>query len=163
MSPTHGITNSYIYSYRSVAVIAGVLGRAGEAGQKRRREVASTGKVTWITPKDLKTHILKETGQALSKRKEVMGRMQQNIAGFTDEEQQLLRTQYPAGSDLQVGEDQMVDMMRTAAEEDAAMTAMVPNGMDVEFMEIETQLRNVSKTIEVLAANIAESDASRLT
>ncbi|EXF73102.1 hypothetical protein CFIO01_07502 [Colletotrichum fioriniae PJ7] len=37
-------------SYRSVAVIAGVLGRAGEAGQKRRLAAAENGESEWATP-----------------------------------------------------------------------------------------------------------------
>ncbi|UQC81087.1 uncharacterized protein CLUP02_06573 [Colletotrichum lupini] len=37
-------------SYRSVAVIAGVLGRAGEAGQKRRLAAAENGESEWTTP-----------------------------------------------------------------------------------------------------------------
>ncbi|KAH9993276.1 37S ribosomal protein MRP4 [Xylariaceae sp. FL0662B] len=40
-------------SLRGVAVIASVLGRAGEAGQKRRLEDARKGKVTWHTPLDV--------------------------------------------------------------------------------------------------------------
>ena len=34
-------------SHRSLAVIAGVLGRAGESGQKRRLEAAKNGQLTW--------------------------------------------------------------------------------------------------------------------
>jgi len=37
-------------SYRSVAVIGGVLGRAGEQGQKRRLADAENGVVAWQTP-----------------------------------------------------------------------------------------------------------------
>lgn len=39
---------------RSVALIAGVLGRAGEAGQKRRLEEAEDGQAQWETPEDTK-------------------------------------------------------------------------------------------------------------
>jgi hypothetical protein len=38
---------------RCTQLIAGVLGRAGEAGQKKRLEAAKTGKVTWQPPPGL--------------------------------------------------------------------------------------------------------------
>ena len=38
------------FSLRCINLIAGVLGRAGESGQKKRIEAAATGKVTWQTP-----------------------------------------------------------------------------------------------------------------
>ncbi|KAK3900578.1 hypothetical protein C8A05DRAFT_17129 [Staphylotrichum tortipilum] len=40
-------------SLRSVTIIAGMLGRAGERGQKRRLEAARKGEVTWLTPSDV--------------------------------------------------------------------------------------------------------------
>lgn len=49
------ITNSCVlrFSLRSVSVIAGVLGRAGEKGQKRRLADAKTGICTWSNPPDI--------------------------------------------------------------------------------------------------------------
>ncbi|KAK4203460.1 putative mitochondrial SSU ribosomal protein S2 precursor [Triangularia verruculosa] len=44
-------------SLRSVALIAGVLGRAGERGQQRRLEDAKQGVVAWQTPKDVTTFV----------------------------------------------------------------------------------------------------------
>jgi small subunit ribosomal protein S2 len=38
---------------RSIQLIAGVLGRAGEEGQRLRLEAAKTGVVTWQTPRGL--------------------------------------------------------------------------------------------------------------
>lgn len=46
-----------VYSLRSVSVIAGVLGRAGEAGQKRRLADAAHGICTWRNPEDIRTWI----------------------------------------------------------------------------------------------------------
>lgn len=40
-------------SLRATALISGVLGRAGERGQKRRLEAAQHGKVTWKTPAEV--------------------------------------------------------------------------------------------------------------
>jgi small subunit ribosomal protein S2 len=34
---------------RSIQLIAGVLGRAGQSGQKKRKEAAKSGKVEWET------------------------------------------------------------------------------------------------------------------
>ncbi|KAK3997979.1 hypothetical protein QBC44DRAFT_338477 [Cladorrhinum sp. PSN332] len=44
-------------SLRSVALIAGVLGRAGERGQQRRLADAATGKIGWRTPEDVSRFI----------------------------------------------------------------------------------------------------------
>jgi small subunit ribosomal protein S2 len=38
---------------RCIQVIAGVLGRAGQSGQKKRLEAAKTGEVTWLPPPGL--------------------------------------------------------------------------------------------------------------
>ena len=40
-------------SIRCIQVIAGVLGRAGEEGQRKRLEAAATGTVTWLPPPGL--------------------------------------------------------------------------------------------------------------
>jgi hypothetical protein len=42
-----------MYSLRSVTLIAGVLGRAGQRGQQRRLADANDGIVTWDTPNDV--------------------------------------------------------------------------------------------------------------
>ncbi|KAK7431535.1 hypothetical protein QQZ08_002026 [Neonectria magnoliae] len=101
-------------SLRAMAVVAGVLGRAGEAGRKRRLEDAAKGSVAWSNPEDLDQHIQKETKAAIEERKAVMGRMQHNVEGFTEEEQKLLRTQF-YGEELEVTEEEMVGMMGEAA------------------------------------------------
>ncbi|KAI8306891.1 hypothetical protein K4K61_004034 [Colletotrichum sp. SAR11_59] len=53
-------------SYRSVAVIAGVLGRAGQQGQKRRLEAANNGTVAWEVPTPVLKYI-KDTRKAHEK------------------------------------------------------------------------------------------------
>jgi len=42
-----------MHSLRCIQVIAGVLGRAGEAGQKKRLEDAKSGRITWLPPPGL--------------------------------------------------------------------------------------------------------------
>jgi small subunit ribosomal protein S2 len=58
---------------RCVEVIAGVLGRAGEAGQKKRLEAAKTGSVTWTPPDMLGTPNVEQeqtmTAAEIAKRK----------------------------------------------------------------------------------------------
>jgi len=46
-----------ICSLRCIQLIAGVLGRAGETGQKKRKEAAESGKIAWETPSYLKEWI----------------------------------------------------------------------------------------------------------
>lgn len=48
------------YSLRSVALIAGVLGRAGERGQQRRLAEAEQGVVTWENPRDVNDFIVRD-------------------------------------------------------------------------------------------------------
>ncbi|KAH7157141.1 ribosomal protein S2, flavodoxin-like domain-containing protein [Dactylonectria macrodidyma] len=110
-------------SLRSVAVIAGVLGRAGEAGLKRRLEEAAKGQVAWSNPEDLDRHIMKETKAALAERKEVMGRMQHNVEGFSEEEQKLLRTQF-YGEEPEVTEADMMSILGEAALGDSKAAAI---------------------------------------
>jgi small subunit ribosomal protein S2 len=43
----------WVYSLRCIQVIAGVLGRAGEEGQRKRLDAAKTGEVTWQPPPGL--------------------------------------------------------------------------------------------------------------
>lgn len=106
-----------------MAVVAGVLGRAGQRGQKRRLAEASAGKVSWSTPPELKRHMQKEAQAAARKRKEVMGRMQSDVEGFTEEEQEMLRSRYPGvAAAPEVTEADMVDMMGEAAAEAEAKT-----------------------------------------
>ncbi|KAK5995706.1 Small ribosomal subunit protein uS2m [Cladobotryum mycophilum] len=101
-------------SLRSMALVAGVLGRAGEVGQKRRIEEATKGNVSWSTSPELTRHMKKEVQAAVLKRKEVMGRVQADVQGFTDEEMKILRSQI-LGEELEVTEDDMVDLLSTAA------------------------------------------------
>lgn len=50
-------------SHRSVGLIAGVLGRAGEKGQARRRAEAAIGNRTWDPKEEVEKFILKDAKQ----------------------------------------------------------------------------------------------------
>ncbi|KAF7559419.1 hypothetical protein G7046_g4744 [Stylonectria norvegica] len=101
-------------SLRSMSVVAGVLGRAGQSGLERRLEDANKGKVPWSNPQELARHMLKETKAAIAEQKAVMGRMQANIEGFTEDEQKLLRTKY-SGDEEDVSDEALTQIMGEAA------------------------------------------------
>lgn len=59
-----------INSLRSVSVIAGVLGRAGQRGQARRKANAKIGLCTWNNPADVQAFIGNQSREADSKQSE---------------------------------------------------------------------------------------------
>ncbi|KYK54759.1 37S ribosomal protein MRP4 [Drechmeria coniospora] len=128
-------------SLRSMATVAGVLGRAGEKGQKRRLADASRGSVSWNTSPELNRHMIKEKRAAVLKRKEVMGRMQSNVQGFTEEEQNILRSQYD-GVELDVSEEEMVGMMGEAVDA-SSRQASQENGTSGRLDELAAQLEGL--------------------
>ncbi|KAG6088166.1 hypothetical protein E4U30_000518 [Claviceps sp. LM220 group G6] len=112
-------------SLRAMAVVAGVLGKAGQKGQRRRLQDASQGNVPWNMTPELTRYIEKDVQAAVTKRKEVMGKMQSNIQGFTEEEQKLLKSK-DRGVARKVTEDDIVDMMgETISQDDEASNATV--------------------------------------
>ncbi|KAI8169617.1 hypothetical protein K4K50_012842 [Colletotrichum sp. SAR 10_71] len=70
-------------SYRSVAVIAGVLGRAGQQGQKRRLEAANNGTVSWEVPTPVLKYI-KDTRKAHEKEVEKQQKAGVYVANRSD-------------------------------------------------------------------------------
>lgn len=98
-----------------MAVVGGVLGRAGEIGKNRRLADAKKNKVAWENPEEVQRYMSREVKAALAERKAVMGRIQANLEGFTEEEQNILRSQY-AVEDMEVSEDEMVALMGQAAD-----------------------------------------------
>ncbi|KAJ3535590.1 hypothetical protein NM208_g7074 [Fusarium decemcellulare] len=149
-------------SLRAMAVVAGVLGRAGQRGQERRLEDAGKGKVAWENPPDIVQHIQRETKAAIAERKSVMGRMQHNVEGFTEEEQKLLREQF-SGEELEITEDEMVDMMgeaalgsakEVAAETVSVLTEQPAAPAEAEVVEVESEI-----AVETKAEVEAEAEA----
>lgn len=121
-------------SLRAAAVIAGVLGRAGQMGRRRRLEAAAGGEVTWRTSAEISRHMKKETQLTLSKRKQVMSRIQDQVEGFSDEEKALLRRRHQADAG-EVDEAAMMEMLGAAAsgrkpgqQEDGADMMLGPPG-----------------------------------
>lgn len=135
-----------------MALVAGVLGRAGEAGQERRIQDSKKGDISWSTSPELSRHMRKEVQAAVLKRKEVMGRMQANIQGFTDEELKLLRSQYLGEQQEEVTEDELVNLMgETVASEAAAAPAETP---------LSAQLGSIQAQLESLKVNAAEIESA---
>ncbi|KAH6606184.1 hypothetical protein Trco_005337 [Trichoderma cornu-damae] len=130
-------------SLRSMALVAGVLGRAGEAGQKRRLQDATSGDISWSTSPELSRHMRKEVQAAVLKRKEVMGRMQANIQGFTDEEMKLLRLQYLGEQQQEMSEDDLVDLMGETVSGEARAPTEEAATLGVRLGSIEAQLKSL--------------------
>ncbi|CAM1503823.1 Fc.00g014140.m01.CDS01 [Cosmosporella sp. VM-42] len=154
-------------SLRSMSVVAGVLGRAGEAGQKRRLADAKKGNATWDNPQDLNRHIQKETAAALAERKAVMGRLQANIQGFNEDEQNLLRSRYQI-EDLEVSENEMLGMMGETALEGAkeavAKTTILSKESDLTLESVEEQLADLkerSQSIELEIKSMSQPRGSQ--
>ncbi|KAK4641715.1 hypothetical protein QC761_503230 [Podospora bellae-mahoneyi] len=69
-------------SLRSVALIAGVLGRAGERGQQRRLADAEKGVVKWQTPKDVFSFIGKVNAKVRREAEGKQENMQKETGGL---------------------------------------------------------------------------------
>ncbi|KAH8174800.1 ribosomal protein s2 domain-containing protein [Sarocladium implicatum] len=109
-------------SLRSVAVIGGVLGRAGQKGRQRRLADAAKGEVTWQTTAEVQSYMQSELAEVMQRRKEVMGRYQEQLAGFNEDESALLSSRLKSGP-TEVGHEDMVAMMGEAAKEETKAQA----------------------------------------
>lgn len=74
---------AFLHSLRSVSVIAGVLGRAGEIGQKRRLADAAKGIVTWYRPHEVSKFMYGELNKAMK-----LAIEQKEAKGSTESEEQ---------------------------------------------------------------------------
>ncbi|PHH59117.1 hypothetical protein CDD81_3711 [Ophiocordyceps australis] len=101
-------------SLRSVGVIAGVLGRAGQRGRDQRLREAVQGSVPWNTPESLRRHMKKEVLAALRKKKEAMAMMPSKGEGEEEDEHELLRKRYDDEM-LDVNDEEMVAILRKAS------------------------------------------------
>lgn len=114
---------TYTYnSLRSVAVIGGVLGRAGQKGRKRRLADAAKGEVPWSTSAEVTEFMKSEVQDAMLRRKEVMGRLQEQLTGFDEEESALLNSRLNT-KPAKVGHEEMLEMLSATAEEEVEAVA----------------------------------------
>ncbi|TVY84929.1 Mitochondrial 37S ribosomal protein MRP4 [Lachnellula suecica] len=68
-------------SLRCIQVIAGVLGRAGQEGQRKRLEAAKTGEVTWLPPPGLgKPETEQDRQKAANRVKKVVAKVEEEDA-----------------------------------------------------------------------------------
>ncbi|KAL2163267.1 hypothetical protein VTH06DRAFT_5323 [Thermothelomyces fergusii] len=91
-------------SLRSITLIAGVLGRAGERGQRRRLADAEEGITTWRTPRDILHFMDKE---AENKAREALAAEQAATAEGALEEKPLTREDVMTDDELL---SEMMDM-----------------------------------------------------
>ncbi|KAF4126018.1 small subunit ribosomal protein S2 [Geosmithia morbida] len=143
-------------SLRSVAIIGGVLGRAGQRGQERRKRDSSMGAVPWETSQELASYMASENSAALRKRKDVMGKMQQYQA-LNMEETQLLYSQKAADAvptSTPVSEDALLDIMGQAAGEaeaeakaDTSTSTTAAASIEAQLDAVKSQTADVEKTM----------------
>ena len=131
-----------------MAIVAGVLGRAGQKGKARRLQDSAAGSVSWNTPAELTRHMRKEVAAAVVKRKEVMGRMQSNVQGFNEEEQKLLRIQNQE-VDVEVSEDDMVSMLGEAAAPSGGETGAAERlaGVEEQLQAAQQQAKHIELAV----------------
>jgi hypothetical protein len=84
-------------SLRSVTLLAGVLGRAGERGQRRRLADAEDGVISWTSPRDVDTFIEKD---AMTKAEEELGQILQAKKDGTLEEKPLTNEDFMSDDEL---------------------------------------------------------------
>lgn len=65
-----------VCSLRAVTLIAGVLGKAGERGQKRRLAAAEQGEVTWQNPRDVQKFMETEAATKVAEASAAIGQAQ---------------------------------------------------------------------------------------
>lgn len=82
-------------SLRCIQVIAGVLGRAGEEGQRRRLEAANKGEVTWLPPPNLGAPVSEdEKKRIMEKKKAALKKRQTDLE---NDERNKASSQHPLG------------------------------------------------------------------
>jgi small subunit ribosomal protein S2 len=111
--------------------------------------------VTWQTPPALATQMRKDIKVAVKQRKEVMGRMQANLVGFTEDELEILRTEY-SGSAKSVSEAEMVNMMaEMSVQKDSGTEAPLADAK-AKATEIEASLDTARDHASTLETEIEE-------
>lgn len=84
-------------SLRSVTLLAGVLGRAGERGQQRRLADAQAGVVSWESPRDVNTFITKN---AMAKAEEELDQIIRAKKDGTLQEKPLAKEDFMSDDEL---------------------------------------------------------------
>lgn len=151
-------------SLRSVSVISGVLGRAGQRGQTRRKLDSASGRVPWQTSAELQRHIGAERAHAQAQRRRLKAVLAHR-QGLNEEELELMeeqekRQKVPA----EVNEDAMLDMLGQAAtgekktSKKGSSMEKTLEGVDKQLTEQLDRARQLVKDVEtVMAAAGAEN------
>lgn len=133
-----------------MAVVGGVLGRAGQRGYQRRMADAKKDKSTWQNPPDIVQHMSREKKVAIAERKNVMGQMQHNLEGFSEEEQKILREQF-YGEESEVTETDLIKMMAQTVSVDVKPSA-ADSASDSRLANIEEELSGLKAAAEAIEA-----------
>ncbi|SPO04307.1 related to MRP4 - mitochondrial ribosomal protein, small subunit [Cephalotrichum gorgonifer] len=131
-------------SLRSTAFIAGVLGQAGKAGQKRRLASAAGGDVTWKTPDDVSKFIrgmVARRGEILSSLidKEIIGglkepsRTEEPAASLTADKE-LRAAQEAMEAELKAQVDQDAIAQDLLDEEDELINQLTADSVEMDAM-----------------------------
>lgn len=160
-----------MHSLRSVSVISGVLGRAGERGQQRRAAASAKGQVPWETPVELNKHIADERAQANKQRKRLK-EMLAHTQGLNEEEIELAEQQNQRRKLFDnVNEDAMLDMLGQAAtgkkplaakakakSPGSAKVGMSTSGVDKQLDASSAQAQQLASDIAALTLNNSTDD-----
>lgn len=101
-----------------------------------------------------------EVSKAIAKQKQVMGTMQHNVQGFTEEENKMLNSQYPQSEELDISEGDMLDILGEAAA--GKVKAVEAEVVDVSATspglgDIETQLGSILEQVKAIEADLKVS------
>jgi small subunit ribosomal protein S2 len=106
-----------------------------------------------MTSPELSRHISSEVRKAKQKRKDVMGRFQLNVEGFSEDEENILRSQY-AREDVTVSEDAMLELLGETAVAEAADESADPSDLAPILGDIEASLKGVHTAASRIEAHL---------
>lgn len=115
--------------------------------------LSQDGQVPWETAPELARHMQTEISKAKEKRKEVMGRMQLNVQGFSEEEEKILAAQH-THQQVSMSEDEMLGMLGEAATSAAVKKLKKSDSIHPVVGEIEAQLAGVGSVLARVEAHM---------
>lgn len=150
-------------SLRSIGVIAGALGRAGQSGQAKRRNTSKGGDVPWATTPQVSRHMNTEITKAETKRAKLLETISPNTQGFNEEEQAILAGQH-SHEQVSMSEDEMIGLLGEAAMPAATPVKQAAGSESAQLhpivSEIEAQLAGVSSVLSKVEQHVKKTKLS---